>query len=64
MIDKTLLYNLSSDTLEGEKIEIFSRFSQGKGSRELRNRLYELLGVMEHRKRHPNSLILDVPSLA
>ena len=64
MIDKTLLYQLSPDTLEGEKIEILSLFAEGKGSRELRNRLYELLGVMEHRKRHPDPLILDVPALA
>lgn len=64
MIDKTLLYQLSPDTLEGEKIEILSRFSEGKGSRELRNRLYELLGVMEHLKRHPEPTILDIPALA
>lgn len=64
MIDKTLLYELSMDTLEGEKIEVLSRFSEGKGSRELRNWLYELLGVMEHRRRHPDPLILDVPELA
>jgi hypothetical protein len=58
------MYNLDLENLEKLKEEWLSYFSEGKGSRELRNLLYEMLGVIEYRKRHPDPLILDVESLA
>ena len=64
MTEKVLMYDMTLENLEELKKEWLSYFSEGKGSRELRNLLYQVLGVIESRKRHPDPLILDVKNLA
>ena len=64
MTGKIFMYELGLDGLEKLKKEWLSYFSEGRGTRELRNLLYEVLGVIEYRKRHPNPLFLDIDGLA
>ena len=51
MASKPELYSRFIDELEETKSELMSCFSEEKGDRELRNRLYELLGVIDCKKR-------------
>jgi hypothetical protein len=48
---KNELYTQFIDELEETKNKLMSCFSEERGSREVRNQLYELLGVIENKKR-------------
>ena len=50
-MNKIELYTKFIDELEDTKSQLMSCFSEEKGNRELRNQLYELLGVIDCKKR-------------
>ena len=50
-MNKIELYEQFIDELEETKIKLMSCFNEKQGSRELRNQLYELLGVIDCKKR-------------
>jgi len=52
MIAKTELLSLELDQLENRKSKMLSQFNKGQGDRILRNSLYELLGVMDFKKKY------------
>lgn len=64
MPKKIELYGLMSEQLEEIKERMLSAITEGKGSRELRNKLFEVLGVIDSKQRFPEPLILEIKDLA
>lgn len=50
-MNKSKLYTMFLEELEERKDEAFLDISEGKGTRELRNYLYELMGVIDSKRR-------------